>query len=199
MASNSAPEKTLPLGLLAPTRDAQRWRQLLHEPLQRLALPQAVTEITLTSNDFLRYAPLPADLFERGGNSGETLATLMDRLRLRLGGRGILRLRALPDHRPERAWRGSAHPQRSVHLPTATRPLWLLDPPQRLQVRERTLLLQGQALTLLGGAERIESGWWDGNDLTRDYYPARTADGRRVWIYRERGAGDHWFVHGLFA
>lgn len=191
-------ETQLPLGLLAPTRDATRWRQLAQEALQKRVLPEAVTELTLTSGVFLRHAPPPADLFERAGRSGEDLAALMDKLRARLGRRAIARLRVLADHRPEFAWQSSPRAQRSTPVIAAPRPLWLLEQPQSVRVDARQLRLQGKTLTLLDGPERIESGWWDECDLARDYYAARSTDGRRLWLYRERGAG-RWFVHGLFA
>ena len=57
-------------------------------------------------------------------------------------------------------------------------------------------------LRLLAGPERIESGWWEGKDIRRDYYVAAVDDGARVWAYREAGAdgtAEHWFLHGLFA
>jgi len=56
-------------------------------------------------------------------------------------------------------------------------------------------------LALLAGPERIESGWWDGDDIARDYFVARTPKASVVWIYRERGAlqGGQWYLHGLFA
>ena len=53
-------------------------------------------------------------------------------------------------------------------------------------------------LDLLAGPERIESGWWDGGDIARDYFIARTQNEALVWIYRERGGGG-WYLHGLFA
>ncbi|HET7651218.1 MAG TPA: DNA polymerase Y family protein [Gammaproteobacteria bacterium] len=191
-------ETQLPLGLLAPTRDPARWRQLAQQALQKRVLPEAVTELTLTSGAFLRHAPPPADLFERAGRSGEDLAALMDKLRARLGRRAIARLRVLADHRPEFAWQGSSRAQRSTPIMTAPRPLWLLEQAQCVRVHAQQLRLQGKTLTLLDGPERIESGWWDERDLARDYYTARSTDGRRLWLYRERGAG-RWFVHGLFA
>lgn len=193
------PATRLPLGLLVPTRNAKRWRELVQEPLQQLALPAAVTDIALTSSEFLRHAPPSADLFERAGKSTEDFAALMDTLRSRLGKRAISRLRTLADHRPEYAWQCGEQTQRWRMSNTAQRPLWLLEQPQRLQICEHSVLLQGKPLTLLDGIERIESGWWDGRDLARDYYPARAADGRRLWIYREHGHAGRWFVHGLFA
>jgi protein ImuB len=58
---------------------------------------------------------------------------------------------------------------------------------------------QGQDLTLVTGPERIQSGWWDGGDVARDYYIARTADGAQWWIFRECAPQRRWFVHGCFA
>jgi protein ImuB len=56
-------------------------------------------------------------------------------------------------------------------------------------------------LRLLQGPERIESGWWDGRQVQRDYYVAALPDGTRLWVYRDRSdaaATPRWFVHGLF-
>jgi protein ImuB len=58
--------------------------------------------------------------------------------------------------------------------------------------------LQGE-LCLRAGPERIESGWWDGQDITRDYFVAENLKGSRFWIFRERREKDSWFLHGIFA
>jgi protein ImuB len=47
------------------------------------------------------------------------------------------------------------------------------------------------------GPERIETGWWRGNDVHRDYYVVETTDGARFWIFRRRDDGK-WFLHGCF-
>jgi protein ImuB len=50
------------------------------------------------------------------------------------------------------------------------------------------------------GPECIESGWWDGRDVARDYYVARSGQGERLWVFRNRrDAGTGWFLHGWFA
>ena len=56
----------------------------------------------------------------------------------------------------------------------------------------------GAPLTLLGEPERLESGWWDGADVARDYYTARDIHGVRLWVFRERVAPHGWFLHGIF-
>jgi protein ImuB len=47
------------------------------------------------------------------------------------------------------------------------------------------------------GPERIETGWWRGPHVRRDYYRVDTTTGERLWLFRERPGGD-WFVHGVF-
>ena len=73
------------------------------------------------------------------------------------------------------------------------RPVWLLDQPEPCAV---------DRLVLEEGPECIESGWWDGHDVARDYYIARNAQGARLWVFRQRretAAGARWFLHGWFA
>nr|WP_306673819.1 hypothetical protein [Tahibacter caeni] len=75
-------------------------------------------------------------------------------------------------------------------VPRAARPLWLL--PQPIPLR--------QPLTqILSGPERIESGWWDGGDVRRDYYVVRCASGQRAWAFLPAGAAEGWMLHGWFA
>lgn len=51
---------------------------------------------------------------------------------------------------------------------------------------------------MLGEAERIETGWWDGAEVARDYYTAADNRGARLWVFREREAPHRWFLHGVF-
>ena len=60
-------------------------------------------------------------------------------------------------------------------------------------------LLSGYYRDLLGGPERVETGWWDGEEVQRDYYQAVDARGSRLWIFRERLAPHRWFLHGVFS
>ena len=69
------------------------------------------------------------------------------------------------------------------------RPLWLL---------RRALPLEGIA-QVLAGPERIESGWWDGGDVRRDYYVVRLASGQRAWAFHAADADGGWMLHGWFA
>lgn len=51
---------------------------------------------------------------------------------------------------------------------------------------------------MIGEAERIETGWWDGREIARDYYTAVDARGARLWVFREREPPHRWFLHGVF-
>ena len=73
----------------------------------------------------------------------------------------------------------------------------LLDAPRPLPERNAVPQHEDGPLTLLAGPERIESGWWDGQDMERDYFIARTPREALVWVYRERRAG--WYLHGIFS
>jgi protein ImuB len=53
-------------------------------------------------------------------------------------------------------------------------------------------------LRLSSEPERIETGWWDGGEVARDYYTAVDSHGVRLWVFRERAAPHGWFLHGVF-
>lgn len=76
------------------------------------------------------------------------------------------------------------------------------DMPQGNQQRRGASgpLLDGRALQVLAGPERIETGWWDGALVLRDYYIAATPEGSLVWVFRHRlpGQAGPWFLHGRF-
>ena len=47
------------------------------------------------------------------------------------------------------------------------------------------------------GPERIETGWWRGPHVERDYYRVETATGQRFWLFRQNDTRK-WFLHGAF-
>jgi protein ImuB len=48
------------------------------------------------------------------------------------------------------------------------------------------------------GPERIETGWWRGAGVRRDYYRVETEAGLRFWLFRDLKTGD-WHLHGEFS
>jgi len=47
------------------------------------------------------------------------------------------------------------------------------------------------------GPERIETGWWRGSQVRRDYYRVTTRTGGRFWLFRRCNTSE-WFVHGVY-
>ncbi len=47
------------------------------------------------------------------------------------------------------------------------------------------------------GPERLETGWWRGRHIRRDYFRVTCESGRRCWLFRDRQNGK-WFLHGWF-
>lgn len=193
------------LGRGTPCGDAAEWRVLARERLGRVELPEPVLAIVLRTSVTLPLSgatdPLPGLAAEEArANAG----ALLDRLRARLGEAAVSGVCLVPEHRPERAWRrvtpraeARGAGKAGTTVPDAPRPLWLLATPERLRVQQGQPCHDG-FLRFEAGPERIESGWWDGGDVVRDYYVARTRTGVRFWIYREPGDAARWFLHGVF-
>jgi protein ImuB len=177
------------INLASPARGVERLARLLRERLAELSLRQPVEAIRLEAADFTLLQEHTGGMFGDACTEEEDWARLLERLQLRLGHEAIHGLTTQPDHRPEYAWRRVAPGEwdpREFRQP-GPRPLWLLEPPRHIRETE---------FELLAGPERIESGWWDGDEAKRDYFIARSGDSSLVWIYRENS---DWFMHGFFA
>lgn len=48
------------------------------------------------------------------------------------------------------------------------------------------------------GPERIESQWWEGRWVRRDYFRVSTVSGHRFWIFQNT-SNHQWYLHGDFA
>ncbi|MCC7328388.1 MAG: DNA polymerase Y family protein [Burkholderiales bacterium] len=206
------PATVAPFAFGAPARAPARLLGVLRERLVRVTLPASVETIALMSDE---TAPLPGR--NLGLLPGDDVVAmeipLRDRLRARLGDDALLRLVPHAEHRPELALRttgvgqassaptkqprGKGRAASAPPLPDAPRPLWLLPEPQPLAHPLAT-----RPWVLRDGPERIESGWWDGNDVRRDYFVAATPAGATMWIYRDHRHGvddGEWFLHGIFS
>jgi protein ImuB len=95
----------------------------------------------------------------------------------------------------------------SLSLPLPPRPLVLYPKPEAMEVvcvapdgppqfvwmgkhRERIVSCMGP--------ERIETLWWRGPSVRRDYYRVATQSGGHLWMFRQLADG-RWFVHGEFS
>jgi protein ImuB len=180
-------EVGMEVGLASPARQTERLAQLLRERLAQLNLTRPVDAIRLEASDFTPLHARSGGLFGDADADAEDWVQLVERLRARLGRAAVYGLATQPDHRPELAWRriepGDWDAREFVQ--PGPRPLWLVQPRK----------IEEAGFTLLAGPERIQSGWWDGDDASRDYFIAQL-EKSLGWIYREAG---EWYLHGLFA
>jgi protein ImuB len=201
------------LRLAAPLADPAQLGALLGERLSALALPEPVRACELRSGPLVSRVLGSGRLWQPGEHGGGVAAQapqLIERLRARLGPEAVYGLDVVEDHRPEAGWKRrepvmttSGQDHFAIRSEVDNRrsfgrcPLWLLPVPRLLDERNGLPRKRG-ALRLMGEAERIESGWWDGGEVARDYYTAVDSRGARLWVFREREPPHRWFLHGVF-
>jgi protein ImuB len=207
------------LGLASITGERRRLMDVLEGKLNRLELSAAVRGMELLSGSLRPLSAASMDAFAGGMSAGEAAPHLVERLRARLGETAVYGVISVPEHRPEAAWqrvqelsfsvtgvRGREAGMREPAVSTpglqddVPRPVWLLAVPLPLSSEQQPAPHGG--LILEQGPERIESGWWDGKDVARDYYIARRVQGARQgarwWVFQERRTKS-WYLHGVFA
>lgn len=179
------------VGLLAPERQPAMLFELARGRLERVAVPAPVRTLRLLARELPPFVPAARELFEQRPQQAMEWNELRERLRARLGNDAVYSLAPVADHRPERSWKRREGVAEALPplVDSPPRPTWLLP---------RAIPLHG-AVTPLAGPERIESGWWDGADVQRDYYVVETAQGQRAWAYCAPGEAGPFMLHGWFA
>jgi protein ImuB len=198
LSHRTAPATRIELGLVAACREATHFALLLRERLQQTALPDPVRAIALEVQAIEPLEHSNQNLFSDELREEGNWPRLIERLRSRLGAAAVHGIALCADHRPERASAPAEPGARQLALDFNLRPFWLLERPQALEESGSVPCHHGP-LKLLAGPERIESGWWDGADMARDYFIARAADAALLWVYRERSPAGAWYLHGIFS
>jgi protein ImuB len=146
------------------------------------------------------------------------LASLVDSLSNRLGPQQVAAARLRAGPLPETAYeliplvgpeaspaRLSAGLERTPPVP-GHRPLQLLHPPVPIQMISQSpqgsplrFVIAGspQQVQQSWGPERIETAWWQGPSVRRDYYRVQCIAGARFWLFcnlHDR----QWLLHGEF-
>lgn len=185
LARHRAIAQDLKLRTTTPTQDAATLLRLAREIWNGRPPNGAVSAITLQASRFAAIEARQTDLFADPQQAGDAWASLVDRLRARLGPDAVWRPGLADDHRPEKAWAANGALS-TPSEPLPPRPLWLLRRPRRIE----------GALRLKTPAERIETGWWDDEPIARDYHAAENGAGQHLWVYRDLG-DDAWYLHGF--
>lgn len=172
---------------------AEGWLKLATLTLSNLVLTAPIQAVSVSVVHMMPRCSEMQDLFS-SKRSGLSAKALLSILQAKLGKEAIKGLGVSDDPRPELSSRyttpfqgGHASGHCIMEASPMLRPTFLLPSAQPLV----------QAVTVLHGPERITTGWWDGKDVTRDYFIARDEQGRYLWVYRD--TSQSWFVHGLFS
>ena len=174
---------------------------LLQLRLEAVMLPGPVTGLALQADLDSRQVLAGTDLLGKALQPEGGLHALLERLRARLGGQAVQGFALRAEHRPESAWRAVPDPLEEPGtsdppIATRSRPVWLLPAPEPLGLMTGRPAWHG-VLSLERGPERIESGWWDGGDIRRDYYRASNPQGAMLWVYRDLRS-QAWYLQGIF-
>ncbi|MFT5111825.1 MAG: protein ImuB [Parasphingorhabdus sp.] len=194
--ANNSIEFSMRLG--SATDRADYVHQLTDLKLQRLQLSAPIRSITLASDTISPNPGGNLELFSRQSSAlQETHHMFMDRMRCRLGRDAVHGLDLTEEYRPEKSWRLCLPGHTGKTLPEGhARPAWILSQPIELNCHKGNPVLHG-SLQLEPERERIVSGWWDYESVTRDYRQATDLNGRRLWIYQELKSR-RWYLHGIY-
>ncbi|MCR9257420.1 MAG: DNA polymerase Y family protein [Alphaproteobacteria bacterium] len=210
----------LAIGTSTAARESDRLYRLFHEHLDKLDPGFGIEVMTLEAPATDGMLPDQATLDAADADRAETeTGPLADRLVNRLGSERVTRPEARDRHIPEQAeamvpldrsstgsvvpWavgKGKVRPLRLFKSPEPVEVVAMVpdSPPVMLFWRGTT-----HRITAAEGPERIASEWWIEKAPPRDYYRVQDAEGRRLWIYRDRPYGGEseprWYIHGVFA
>jgi len=167
---------------------AKQWLKLCQLTLESIKLEAPVQGLTLT---IVRGGQLDAssrDMFS-GPQGKQTPLELIGLLQAKLGKDKVHKVTLSSDPRPEKATQlyDPSLVIPPLKLGNRCRPSFLLPTPEPLYDK----------VSIVQGPERFVTGWWDGNDITRDYFIARSNEGRWLWVFRNQDK--QWFLHGQFS
>ncbi len=217
----------LEVGLYKPTAKASHLVDLVMLRFERTHLPREITGVSVEvlsadalpcRQQTLFRSPVQSDMSQ--------FEILLNRLTSRLGSGAVVEPRLLSDIQPEASWvaapvvhvmgtsgscrSGHSHESKKTQVSKSvvgpSRPIFLLSRPQLLEVS--SLGVHGLPVRFswkgrvhmvmrIRGPERIETAWWRGPTVRRDYYICETNRGGRFWIFRglQKQA---WFLHGTY-
>jgi protein ImuB len=197
--------------LARPMRAARYLSRLLAAHLEKVRAAGPIHAVSLRAVVVERIRADQPGLFERDRDAHRAaLAQLFDDLSARLDKKSVTGIRTIADPQPERAYRFvsalDSRPRDERSSSWGLRPAQLY--PRPLPIEVVALVPDGKpqcfrhagverAIRRAKGPERIETGWWRGNDIRRDYFIVDADDGTRWWLFRRLDDG-RWFLHGCF-
>ena len=213
LSHRSHPAKSFTVYLTDPENDAQLFLMLSQLQLDKINDMPEVDSVHLSAKTFFTGESSSGDLFhgtrfkQKDGRvhskAEQARATrLLNKLSARLGQQACFGISLANDHRPEFSWKPISLAQKDYWQDDTkeTRPVYLLNGAKLLSSEYCS------KLELLQGPERIDFGWWDKNEISRDYYIARHPTGAIYWVYQQlhnnlysNSYSNDWYVHGIFS
>lgn len=172
------------------------WLPLIELKLEHIKLESPAFALSLKAGVIQQRHSEITDLFDRS-SQGVSSSQLLSLLGAKLGEDKLFQPKMVNDHRPEQACQyqlairqhdKSSKPFTLPKEKTRLRPSFLFSPPLRLKEKTK----------LIFGPERICTGWWEDDEVIRDYFIARSNQGQLYWVFRTSKNQD-WFVHGAFS
>lgn len=165
-----------------------KWAKLCQLTLESIQLSQPVLAMTLKVIRSGEINQSVTDIFD--GEKGQTTALeLITLLQAKLGQTQVNKPNLSDDPRPEKRnqYIAATEPTSHTFRRPELRPSLLLPEPEPLC----------EIVSLIHGPERLVTGWWDNQPITRDYFIAHSEQGRWLWVFRNQDK--QWFLHGQFS
>jgi protein ImuB len=198
----------LPIGLLEPS-DARRYlMELVQLHLEKVRLPAEIDRIALRATVAPRGLR-QRELFASDSDTANAFRALVERLSSRVGENAVLRAHLRPEVQPEYVrsyspWleqRADGRPSRPLAMLARPSQLRKSPEPVRMEARGAPIRFVWRGIRYrvarTWGPERIETSWWRGPDVRRDYYRVEAEGGQRFWLFRDLVRGT-WFLHGIY-
>ena len=215
------------VGLYKPTVQVRHLVDLVMLRLERVRLPREIVDVSIEAMSVGTLPYRQQNLFRGPTQSDSSrFEILLNRLVSRLGSGAVVEPRLLADIQPEVSWVaapvvgvvGLSKSHRSGHLLESSRshfpkpvvgpsrPTFLLSSPRLIDVPSFSadglpirFRWKGQFHVVMRsrGPERIETAWWRGPTVRRDYYIFETDRGGRFWMFRGLRKRS-WFLHGTY-
>lgn len=167
---------------------ADKWLQLTLLSLESITLAAPVVAITLKGTRIVSKYAQRVDLFQ-GYQGRVSPEELVSTLVAKLGKDKVKGLGNHPDDRPEVA--------NQLGTPLINKCTPVVQHKLRPSILLPSPVVLSEKVKLMPYPERIVTGWWDNQQVCRDYFIGRTDSGRWLWLFKD--SQKRWFVHGVFS
>ncbi|MCW8091196.1 Y-family DNA polymerase [Alteromonas sp. ASW11-130] len=173
------------VGSACPLSDAATWHPLFELLIEKLTLSEPVTAIGLSANTTEEMTGENSDFFSDRFHYFAKMQ-LIGRLQAKLGEDNLNKPDLTDDHRLD-----------VIHPPHSARPLALPDRWQPLFIATNPIPLSKPSHIQFGPV-RMQTGWWDGHYIKRDYFITQSLNGELLLIYKCSPEAQ-WYIQGWYS